>query len=257
MRISNTVFLFAMICLAGAECTAQSPSSQPKQTPAQTPAASSPAAPANPSQVQPSPPAIQPNPPASASGPSATLQPSLDTVFQTLTALKLDKWKKGTVRTEAGDKIAAILKDLHETLPPLMKEADAAPGTMSKQLPVSRNVDALYDVVLRVFEAARVSAPPDQITKLDQDLAGLNTARMAYEDRLQDSAAAFEKQMTDLQATVKAQAAFKCPVPPAPVVPVCPAPVAPKPRRKPKPPVATPQTTTPAPATTTAPKLPN
>lgn len=182
------------------------------------------------------------------------MQPSLDAVQQVLIGLKMDKWKKGTVRTETSDKIALIIKDLHETLPPLMTTGDAAPGAISKQLPVSRNVDALYDVVLRVFEAARVAAPPEQIARLDQVLAGLNTARMAYDDRLQESAVTVEKQVSDLEGTVKAQAAIKCPVPAPVVVPVCPPPPTPKPRRKPKPPVTTTPGTTPAPATTTSPK---
>jgi hypothetical protein len=173
----------------------------------------------------------------------------LNAVQQAVNDLKLEKWKRGTVRNEAGDRIAAVLRDLHDTLPPLVTAANAAPNAMSKQLPVSRNVDALYDVLLRVFEAARVSAPPDQISNLDQAIAGLNTARVEYDDRLQETVVVLEKQVTDLQATVKAQAAFKCPPPPPPVVTICPPPPAPKPRRKPKPPTAAPQTT---PATATA-----
>jgi outer membrane biosynthesis protein TonB len=175
-------------------------------------------------------------------------------VQQTVAALKLEKWKRGTVRNETGDRIAVILRDLRDTLPPLLTAADADPGTMSKQLPVSRNVAALYDVLLRVFEAARVAAPPDQIAALDQSLAGLNTARIAFDDRLQDSLAALEKQVGDLQSTVKAQAAFKCPTPPPPVVPVCPPPPTPKPKRRPKPPATTPQA---PPTTTTTPKPSN
>ena len=172
--------------------------------------------------------------------------------------MRIDKWKRGTVRTETSDKINLIIKDLKETLPPLMAAGDAAPGMMSKQLPVSRNIDALYDVVLRVFEAARVAAPPDQIAQLDQALAGLNTARMTYGDRLQDSAIAVEKQVGDLQSTVKAQADIKCSTPAPVMVPVCPPPpTPPKVRRKPKPPATTKPQTTPAPATTTSPKTAN
>ncbi len=169
---------------------------------------------------------------------SGLLRPSLDDVQQTLTAMKLDRWKRGTVRTEAGDRIAQILRDIHDTLPSLLTTADAAPEAVSKQLPVSRNIDALYDVLLRVYEAARVSAPDDQIMILDKSLAGLNKARLAFDDGLQDSATSTEKQVSELQTKVKAQAAFTCPAP-APA-PVCPKPAPPKPRRKPKPPT-TPQ----------------
>jgi len=182
------------------------------------------------------------------------LQPSLDAVQQVLIGLKMDKWKKGTVRTETSDKIAVIIKDLKETLPPLMSAGDAAPSVISKQLPVSRNIDALYDVILRVFEAARVAAPPEQIASLDKALSGLNTARMAYDDRLQDSAVAVEKQVSDLQTTVKAQAAIKCSTPAPVMVSVCPTPpTPPKVKRKPKPPAST----APPPGATTSPKPAN
>lgn len=187
-------------------------------------------------------------------GPTAMLQAPLDAVQQVLIGLKMDRWKKGTVRTETSDKIALIIKDLHETLPPLMTAGDAAPGVISKQLPVSRNVGALYDVLLRVFEAARVAAPPEQIARLDQVLAALNTARVAYDDRLQDSVIVVEKQVSDLQSTVKAQAAFKCPVQAPVMVTVCPPPPSPpKVRRKPKPAATTTPQGTAAPATSPKP----
>ena len=54
------------------------------------------------------------------------MQPALDTVQQTLGNINLEKWKRGNIREEAGDNIGKILKDLKETLPPLMNDADAA-----------------------------------------------------------------------------------------------------------------------------------
>jgi len=257
MRISNPVPFIAILCLSCAFCAAQSP--PPSTSPSPTPPPAHPV-PAGSPQATPSAPAASPAPAASLSpgSPSASLQPSLDAVQQVLIALKMDKWKKGTVRTETSDKIALIIKDLHETLPPLMSAGDAAPGLISNQLPVSRNVGALYDVLLRVFEAARVSAPPEQIARLDQVLAALNTARVAYDDRLQDSAVAVEKQVGDLQNTVKSQAAFKCSTPAPVMVPVCPPPpTAPKVRRKPKPPATTTPQTTPAPGAAASPKPAN
>jgi hypothetical protein len=224
MRIANAVFIVAAFCATCAVCAGQSPAA-PAPAPTATAA------------------------PGSASG---ILKPSLDTVQQTVTAVRLDKWKKGTVRDEAGDHIRAILKDLQMTLPSLLNAADAAPGTLSKELPVSHNINALYDVLLRVVYAARVSAPPEQLAPLEQALVGLSNARLALDDRLQGSAAAVEKQVGDLQSTVKTQAA-KLLVPPAPVIVPCPPPPpVKKPRKKPTPPATKPQTST-SPATPAAP----
>jgi hypothetical protein len=164
-----------------------------------------------------------------APGASAILRPSLDMVQQTITDLKLEKWKRGTVRDEAQKNTAAILRDLQTTLPPLMAAADAAPETLSNVLPMSRNVDALYDVLLRIDEASRVSAPADQITQLEQALESLRKARLRLDDHLQGIATEMEKQVTELRATVEKQAAVKCPA--AAPAPVC---VAPTPAHKPK-----------------------
>jgi hypothetical protein len=106
---------------------------------------------------------------------------------------------------------------------------------LSKALPFSRNVDALYDVLLRVVEAARMAAPDEQANQLRQALSILGNARLALDDRMQEAAAAQETQLSDLRVTVQKQAAFKCPAPPAP--PTCPAPApAKKAKKNPKPP---------------------
>ena len=165
------------------------------------------------------------------SGPSGLLKPSLDTVQQSVSAVKLDKWKRGTVREEAGTNMSAILRDVQATLPPLLTEADAAPGSMSKVLPVTRNIDALYDVLLRVVEAARVSSPGDQLGQLEQALTSLQKARLALDDRLQDQAVAQEKQLTDLRASVQTLSAEKSNEKSVPVTSTC---TTPTPAKKPK-----------------------
>jgi hypothetical protein len=229
MRFSNPVSTGATFCLFVVVCSAQLPNA---------------AAPA-------------PTEPLPVSLPSGILQPSLNKVQQTLAAIKMEKWKRGTVRDEAGTNIAAVLRDIQTNLPPLITVADSTPETLSNVLPVSRNIDALYDVLLRVVEASRVSAPAEQISQLEDALESLSRARLSLDDRMQDSAAALEKQVTTLQTSLKAQAAVKCPATPAPAASVCtpPAP-AHKAVRKSKLPAAHPQTTSPGTTTTTPSKNP-
>jgi hypothetical protein len=225
MRISIAAIIVAIFCLPGVVCTAQ---------PLTGGAAAKAAPPAAPS----TPPTM-----------SGILKPSLETVQQAVNALKLEKWKKGTVRDEAGENAKRILVDLQTNLPPLLTVADSAPEKISNELPVSRNIDALYDVLLRVYEAARVSAPPEQITQLDEALNSLSNARLALDGRLRESAASMEKQVSDLQSTLQAQDAIKCPTPkPAPAIPFCiaPKPAVRRPIKKPAPPATPPQTTPPA-----------
>lgn len=185
---------------------------------------------------------------------SAILKSSLNGLQQTVSGLQIDKWKKSTVRDEAASNVNSIQQDLQSTLPALLKDADSSPRTTSKLLPVARNIDALYDVVLRVVDGARVVAPGDQFAQLQQAMAELEKARHALNDRIQDVAAAQEKQIGDLQVALKSQPAPVCPVAPPPVV-ASPAP-AKKPAAKKRKPAAKPATTPPAGTTTPAPANP-
>jgi hypothetical protein len=128
-------------------------------------------------------------------------------VDSTLNSLKLDKWKKGSIRDESGQNVAAILTDLKTNLPPLLADADAAPGALSKSIPLMKHLDALYDVLLRVEEGARVSAPGDQVDQLGAALKKFGSTRIELYDSMQERAAGQEKQVTDLQAAIKAHEA--------------------------------------------------
>jgi hypothetical protein len=70
-------------------------------------------------------------------------------------------------------------------------------------MPLMKHLDAFYDVLLRVEEAARVSAPPEQVSALQQTMLQLNQSRLALDDRLQTEAVAQEKATVDLLASVK------------------------------------------------------
>jgi hypothetical protein len=160
--------------------------------------------------------------------PSEIMQRSLDEVRITVGQVRLDKWKRGSVRDEAGTNIEAIQRDLQGTLPALLKEADAAPTTLSKVLPLSRNIDALYDVMVHLVEQARVSAPGDQAGQLQTAIADLEKARVILDTQIQQTADAQERRVVELRDTVQRQEdslkaaaatpapAPKCPAPPAP-----------------------------------------
>jgi len=168
--------------------------------------------------------------PSAAATPSLLLQRSLEELHTTLSGLRMEKWKSGTVRSEATANVASLQKDLQDTLPVLLAAADAEPQSLSKALPVSRNLDALYDVLLRVVDGSRVAAPADQVDQLIEAMASVQKSRLALNDHLQEMAAGQEKQVVNLQAAiVKAQTQ----TPPAPVCPKPPAP-APAPAAKKK-----------------------
>jgi hypothetical protein len=189
-----------------------------------------------------------------AAPPSAQLQPALSAVKGSVNSVRVDKWKRGNIRDEAAQNISQIQRDIDVTLPPMLRDADSAPASLSKLLPVSRNVSALYDVLLRVVEASRVIAPDEQVAQLQQALVTLGNARLAFGERMQTTADAMEKQAGDLRAIVQSQAA-KIAATPTPVAVPCTPPASKSTTRKTtrKPAAGTPST---KPGTTTGAKPP-
>src|ERR1700728_1120193 len=139
MRKSNTAFVGTVLFSAFIFCAAQASFAR-----AQTQAVPTASGVSQPSDAAPAAgPVVTPAP---AIPPASTiLQPSLDTLQQTLAGLNTGRWKRGSVRDEAIADINSIQQDMQMHVGPLLKDADAAPGALSKSLPVSRHVDALYD----------------------------------------------------------------------------------------------------------------
>jgi len=142
--------------------------------------------------------------------PSGLLQPAFDALQQTVGALKMDKWKKGSARDEAIANITSILHDLQSTLPPLLKDVDGSPHTMSKVLPVTSNIDALYVVLLRTFDLSQVAAPEDQIALVEHGLTSLQASRKAFEGYAEETATVEEKQIAELQTALKTKPVPEC-----------------------------------------------
>ena len=136
---------------------------------------------------------------------SVLLQPGLDGVRAALREVRVEKWKtSGAVREEMDGDLGSIQRDLDGTLPGLLSAADSAPDSVGKVLPAYRNVEALYDVLLRVASVARLAAPQAQSAALDGAMADLERGRRMLGDQLQSSAVAVEKQVVDLRAALKA-----------------------------------------------------
>jgi hypothetical protein len=165
--------------------------------------------------------------------PSQTVQPALSGLVRTLDSLRIEKWKAPTpVRQKAQSNLESLRSDLDSNLPSLLHVADMAPASLPAILPAARNLDALYDVVLRLTETAHLAAPERQSGDLDGALGSLDQARRNLTARILSIAQADEAQMQDLRQQVAARAV-------APVLPPakpCPAPVQKKHvYRKPKP----------------------
>ena len=172
--------------------------------------------------------------------PSELLQGSLTALQQALSGVRLEKWKmSGELRDAADADLRSIERDFRETLPPLLATADGEPGSVAKVLPVLRNVDAVYDVALRVAAMGRLTAPAQQSGALDKALQQVSDARKQLGDQVQQAAAAEESRVGELQASLKASQAAVAAAQ-ASAIPVAQPAAKPVVKRKPRPKTVTP-----------------
>jgi hypothetical protein len=110
------------------------------------------------------------------------LNPTLSQINQTIAGLNISRWKApGEVRSATQQNADSIQRDLSGTLPGLLSTADAAPASVSAVFPVYRNIDALYDVLLRISETAELAAPQNEISSLSSALGKLESAHRSCE----------------------------------------------------------------------------
>jgi hypothetical protein len=150
----------------------------------------------------------------------AILQPAILSLQQTMDFLRIEKWKASKeARAATAQNLASIRSDVEGKLPGLVTAADAAPSSVAAILPLTRNVDALYDVVLRVTVIAESAAPGEQAEALAKSLQGLESARRTLADRAQQFASADQANLVSVQKRLAARPAVAplCPsVPPPP-----------------------------------------
>lgn len=184
---------------------------------------------------------------------SAIVQPALQDVQHAVGSLNTGKWKApGDVKAAADRNLSSIQRDLAETLPNLISQADGAAGSVAPAFAVYRNIDALYDVLLRVNQTAMLAAPDNDASSVAAALERLESARKQLGDAIVASAQDREAQIVKLQEAIKAAAAAPPPPPPKTAV-VDDGPAQPAVKKKHKPaakPAPKPPAANPAPAST-------
>ncbi|HXP11786.1 MAG TPA: hypothetical protein VN828_24980 [Acidobacteriaceae bacterium] len=171
----------------------------------------------------------------------ASLRPALANVQATIGNLSIAHWKaSAAIRTASQQDVASMQRDLTTTLPGLVTQAEAS-GTsaLSPSFAVFRNLDALYDVLLRVTETAALAGSEADAASLEDARAGLEDGRGKLGAWLLQSIGAQDAQVVRLQAAA-AHPAAAAPPPSKIVVDDGPA-ETPKPHKKKPAPTQTPQ----------------
>lgn len=146
---------------------------------------------------------------------SDVLSAALNQVSQALGNMNVSRWKApGEVRGAAQQNAESIQRDLHDTLPGLLAQADAAPGSVTAIFPVYRNIDALYDVLLRISQSANLAAPREEAANIDSALSQLESARKNLGNAVFSAAKAREDEVVKLHTLIAQNAAAARQAPP-------------------------------------------
>ena len=137
--------------------------------------------------------------------PSADLRPALSQVQSALEGLDVRRWKASRgIRRQTQDNVESIQQDMQQTLPHLLGTADSAPESVPPSFAVYRNVDALYDVLLRVSAVADFSAPREDAESVAAALQQLETARSRLGDAILRVSQQHEAQIQEFRAAIQA-----------------------------------------------------
>lgn len=149
-------------------------------------------------------PATAPSNEAPVVTPSSLVRPALANVQSVTAGLNVRKWKApGSVRDSVQEDVDSIQRDLGNTLPGLLATADAAPGSVPPSFAVYRNIDALYDVLLRVAQTADLAAPSGEARALADSLQQLETARSALGQSILSTSQHHEAEIVALQSQIR------------------------------------------------------
>jgi electron transfer flavoprotein alpha subunit len=134
---------------------------------------------------------------------------TVDRLNRALASITVQKWKApGDVRQTTAADVDSMQRDLSGTLPSLVSAAQANLSRMSPAFAVYRNVDALYDVLLRVSETAQLAGSNDARI-LEQQRSDLESARTQLGAALVQATQAQDNEVIQLHtaAATAAQAA--------------------------------------------------
>jgi hypothetical protein len=141
-----------------------------------------------------------------------TVAPVVDHLHQILVGLNPGKWKApGSMKQMAQSDIDSMQRDVSGVLPDLLEKAKASPRSIGPAFALYRNIDALYDVLLRVSETATLAGSRTDAGQLEAIRAELENSRTQLGNGLLQASTDQDAQVAQLQTAVKTAAARATP----------------------------------------------
>jgi hypothetical protein len=139
---------------------------------------------------------------------SESLRPALQQVGNSVGQIRIDRWKLSqSWKTQLQSDADSIQQDLSHQLPGLFEQVQASPTALDAQLRLMQNVDALYNVLVRLTMAADLTEKKTDAALLDGALDRLESARKTATGQLIQAAALQNQQLVKLQTRMQENAA--------------------------------------------------
>jgi hypothetical protein len=133
----------------------------------------------------------------------STLEQQSQAAQLDLAKLRIDRWK-----TDSGSKkqtqsnVESVTRNLHDALPGMIGELRSAPESLVSTFKLSRNLDALYDVMGGVVESTGAFGSKDEFQVLANDLSAIEGSRRSFADRMETLAGSKEVELTKLRGQI-------------------------------------------------------
>jgi hypothetical protein len=145
------------------------------------------------------------SPPTPVSTVNDSLRPALIQVGSSLDQVQIDHWKVShEMKGQLHNDVSSIHQDLSSQLPALLHSAQQSPDALAPQLAVMHNVDALYDVLVRIATAAMISGGKNDAGTLDSAVRQLESARKLAASQLMQIATTQDQQIARFHAGIQA-----------------------------------------------------
>ena len=126
-----------------------------------------------------------------------------------LKSLRIDKWKTDSnTKQHAQQNAESLSHNLTDALPGMIQQVRANPSSVAAQFKLYRNLNALFDVLSTMTEAAGTFGPKNEYETLAGELSNFEQARITLANRLQNTTAQQDAEIARLRTAVQqAQAA--------------------------------------------------
>lgn len=127
-----------------------------------------------------------------------------------LVKLRIERWKAdGATKKQVLGNVDSIQRNLQGAMPEILTNLRAAPESVPATFKLYRNLDALYDVLGSVVEAAGAFGSKDDLQSLSNDLSTFEATRRQLGERIDNLSTAKEAEIARLRTDLKtAQAAI-------------------------------------------------